>query len=82
MMIYINFYFENLSCSDHKIQGDFSAPDYGVSCSFLYKRDTEECTIWNNNKAVEEIEPLPIYWLLRKLEKNGKLNKSESKVSY
>lgn len=70
-MIYINFYFKILSCSDREIHGDFSAPDYGVSCSFLYKRDTEECTIWNNNKTVEEIAPCQYTGFCESLKKMG-----------
>lgn len=82
MAHYINFYFRELCYDDDEITGVFSAPDSDVKCSFSYNRHTEECRIWNNNRPVEEIEPLPIYWLLRKLEKDGKLNERESRICY
>lgn len=82
MVHYINFYFRELCYDDDEITGEFSAPDSGVECSFSYNRHTEECRIRNNNKPVEEIKPLPIHWLLRKLEKDGKLNERESRICY
>lgn len=81
-MLYINYYFNNLSYNATEIKGDFSSPDTDVTCKFLYNRNTEESKIWNNSKPIEEIEPLPIHWLLHKLKVNGKLNKNESKISY
>lgn len=82
MPYYINYYFNNLSYNDYEIEGEFEVPDRDIKCCFRYNRDTEECDIWDNNKPIEEITPLPIYWLLWKLEKNQKLNKNESKISY
>lgn len=82
MPYYINYYFRNLTYNDHWIRGRFEAPDWDVRCCFRYDRETEVCTIWDSNKPVEEITPLPIHWLLWKLEKNNMLNVNESKVSY
>lgn len=81
-MNYINYYFSGLSYNDQEIKGKFSAPDYGVSCCFSYNRNTQESRIWDNNKPVQEITPLPIHWLLYKLKENGSLNENESKISY
>lgn len=80
-MLYINYYFKNIVYDDRSIVAEFSAPDQNVVCCFSYDRLTEMLTIWNNNKPVSEITPLPIHWLLRKLEQNGALNKNESKIS-
>jgi len=79
---YINFYFKNLSYCDEFFRGTFSAPDYDIICEFEYSRKTESCRIWNNNKPEEEILPIPIWWLIYKLETNGKLSANESKISY
>ena len=38
--------------------------------------------IFNNNKPIEEITPIPIWWLFRQLDKNGFLNETEAKTSY
>lgn len=81
-MHYINFYFREICYDEDEIIGEFSAPDYDVRCSFSYNRHTEECEIWNNNKPIEEIEPLPIFWLLRKLKETGKLNERESRICF
>lgn len=61
----------------------FSSPDSDVYCEFLYDREKKEFVeIWNNRKPVEDILPIPIWWLDKKLDENGKLNKNESKISY
>ena len=82
IMVYINFYFKNITYNEQQISGDFLSPDVDVSCSFSYNRLTQKCELRNNSKPLEEIEPLPIYWLLNKLEENGTLKTSESKISY
>ena len=82
MPYYINYYFKELAYDDTTIIGKFFAPDWDVNCSFSYDRVSEKLHIWNNNKPTNEILPLPIHWLLWKLEKTGKLNENESKISY
>lgn len=82
MAYYINFYFREICYDEEEIMGEFSAPDNDVRCFFSYNRHTGKCIIWDNNKPVEEIEPLPIFWLLRKLEETGKLNERESRICY
>lgn len=82
MRSYINFYFKDIEYSDEYYKGNFSCPDLGVECDFYYNRVTEQIDIWNNNVDEEELLPIPIFWLDYKLEKNGKLNKTESKISY
>ena len=80
---YINFYFKNLEYDESFYGGVFSSPDSDVYCEFLYDRATGEfIDIWNNSKPIEEVLPIPIGWLDRRLEQNGKLNKNESKISY
>ena len=79
---YINFYFKNIEYDDTFYGGVFSAPDADVYCEFLYDRRTKECHIWNDNKSVDDILPLPIWWLDRKLEQSGRLRQNESKISY
>ena len=81
-MYYINFYFQDLVYDEKSIAGKFLSKDDDVSCSFLYDRSNGKCDIWDNNKPVEEITPLPIHWLLYKLEKEGRLKEKESKISY
>lgn len=56
--------------------------DLDVRCKFVYNRKSEDVQIFDNNKPIEEITPLPIWWLKLKLKENGKLNESESKISY
>ena len=82
MPYYINYYFKKITYDEEMIIGEFSAPDWDVKCSFSYDRISKETTIWDNNKPINEISPLPIHWLLWKLEKNGQLNENESKISY
>lgn len=81
-MHYINFYFQNLVYDDKYISGRFLSKDDEVSCSFMCDRDSRECEIWDNNKPLEDITPLPIHWLLYKLEKEGRLKENETKISY
>ena len=38
--------------------------------------------IWNNSKPIEDTLPLPIWWLDKKLNENGILQKNECKISY
>lgn len=83
MGYYINFYFKYIEYDNGFYGGIFSSPDSEVYCEFLYDREKEEFVdIWNNSKPVEDILPIPIWWLDKKLEENGKLNKNESKISY
>ena len=78
--MYINFNFRDIEYDDNYYMGVFSAPDYNVSCEFIYDRNTEQIQIRNSNKPVEEILPLPIWWLDKKLAENGTLKKSESRT--
>ena len=79
---YINFYFHNIEYDDGCYGGEFSALDSRVYCKFLYDRERQEfIVIWENTQPIDEILPIPIWWLDKKLEKNGKLGKHESKVS-
>lgn len=82
MAYYINYYFKDLIYDDDYYLGTFSAPDNDVFCEFEYNRHTKQFRIWNNNRSIEEIMPIPIWWLDRKLERNGLLQSSESKISY
>ena len=82
MPYYINYYFKKITYDDKTIMGEFSAPDWDIKCCFSYDIITKEYAIWDNNRPAHEILPLPIHWLLWKLEKNGKLNENESKISY
>lgn len=80
---YVNFYFRNVEYDDGFYGGEFSSPDTGVHCEFLYDRKAQEfISIWNNSKPVDEIMPIPIWWLDRRLEENGELRKSESRICY
>lgn len=82
MGYYINFVFRELCYDDEEIIGVFDARDCDVWCRFSYDRNTNECEIWENNKPREEIEPLPIRFLTRKLEETGTLNEQESRICY
>lgn len=82
MAYYINFYFKELEYTEDFYTGIFSAPDYDVYCEFLYDRKNDTIDIWNNNKPVDEILPIPVYWLDRRLEENGILRENENKISY
>ena len=80
---YINFYFRNVEYDDGYYGGEFSSPDSDVYCEFLYGRKAQEFIgIWNNSKPVDEIMPIPIWWLDRRLQENGELRKSESRICY
>ncbi len=81
-VLYINFYFTNLQYDDDMIMGDFLSRDSDVQCRFIYNRRTEKVEVFENNKPLEDILPLPIWWLNLKLEENGKLNETEAKISY
>lgn len=81
-MYYINFRFKDIQYDDDSYVGIFEASDNNVVCKFAYNRKTEQITIWDNNRPVEEITPLPIHWLDWQLKKNGKLNSNEYKISY
>lgn len=80
--LYINFYFKELDYDDNRYAGVFHAPDNDVYCKFIYYRNIERIVLYNANKPVEEILPIPIYWLNRKLKEKGYLDSSESKISY
>lgn len=80
--LYINFYFEELEYDANCYSGVFHAPDNDVYCNFIYYRNIERIVLHNANKPVEEILPIPIYWLDCKLEEKGYLDSKESKISY
>ena len=82
MAYYINYYFKDLIYDNDYYLGAFSAPDNDVFCEFEYNRHTKQFRIWNNNRSIEEIMPIPIWWLNRKLEQNGHLRSNENKISY
>ena len=82
MHMYINFYFKDIEYSNEYYKGNFSCPDLGVECDFNYNRITGGIDVWNNGVDEEELLPIPIWWLDIKLKENGKLNKTESKISY
>ena len=79
---YINFCFKNIEYDDQVYCGIFEARDYGVYCEFFYDRKTKDIDVWNNNVPVEEILPIPVWWLERKLKENGKLKKLEARTCY
>ena len=81
-MHYINFYFKELEYDDEIIMGEFEAPDSDVYCRFILYRDNNTYDVFDNNKPVDDIVPIPFYWILRKLEENGNLRKTEAKISY
>ncbi len=84
MRIYINYHFKNIFYDDNTIRGHFSVSpcDGDVECDFVFDRNTESIDIYNANKTIEEILPLPIHWLLYKLKEQGYLRNNESKISY
>ena len=79
---YINFYFKNIEYDDQAYIGTFEAPDLDVYCEFFYDRKTEDIEVWNNSIPVEEILPIPIWWLDYTLEESGKLRKLEAHICY
>ena len=79
----INYYFKNIEYDDGFYGGEFSSPDSDVYCKFLYDRKTKAfIEIWDNSKPIEDIMPIPKWWLDRRLEKNGSLRQNECKISY
>ena len=84
MPFYINYVFSEIEYDDTMFKGVFETwgEEDGVFCRFSHNRKTNQTIIWDNNKPIIEITPLPIHWLEFKLSRNGKLNKRESKISY
>lgn len=82
MNYYINYYFKEIIYDEKEIMGLFLSTDSDASCRFIYNRITQEMSIWDNNKPIEEIVPIPIHWLTRKLDSGEVLNENESKISY
>lgn len=82
MNYYINYYFKEIIYDEKEIMGLFLSTDSDVSCRFIYNRITQEMSIWDNNKPIEEIVPIPIHWLTCKLDNGEVLNENESKISY
>ena len=81
-MYYLNFYFKELEHTGDTVTGLFDAPDYDIHCHFRWVIGAEDCKVWDNNKPMEEISPLPLWWLEKKLCENGKLKAMECKISY
>ena len=81
-MVYINFYFKELKMNDNIVKCVFDSPDNDVYCKFEYDINTRQFKIFDNNKPIEDITPIPFYWINKKLEENGKLNEIEAKISY
>ena len=82
MHAYINFYFKEIEYDSKSYMAKFLCPDAGVECNFFYDRDTGEIDVWDNSMPVEEILPIPIGWLDRRLKENGSLRDTEYKISY
>ena len=83
MVLYINYVFSEIEYTDTIFKGVFETQgENGVFCRFSHNRITKQTIIWDNNKPVAEITPLPIHWLEHKLSINGKLDKRESKICY
>lgn len=82
-MYCINFAFHDLVYDATKFMGRFESLEADKAvCYFSYDRETGETEIWGNNYPVDELLPLPIYWLEYRLEQNGRLNQDEVKISY
>lgn len=81
-MFYINYCFKDIQYDDNTYMGIFENVDNDIKCKFIYNRKTKDIDIWDSNKPIEAIIPLPIHWLDWKLAENGKLNTNESKISY
>ena len=79
---YINFYFKELDYDDEVYCGLFLAPDWNIRCRFWYDRQNETTEIWDSNRPVESILPLPIWWLDYKLEEGGVLEDSVCRICY
>ena len=69
MHAYINFYFKNIEYDSKSYMAKFSCLDVGVEYNFFYNRDIGEIEVWDNSVPVEEILPIPIGWLDRRLQK-------------
>ena len=82
MARYSNFYFSNLIYDEDFYLGTFISRDDNVICDFEYNRHTKHFRIWNNNQPIDEIMPIPVWWLDRKLEQNGELKANESRICY
>ena len=82
MNYYINFRFKELLYDDDYFIGRFEASDSGVFCYFAYNRKEKFFELWDNNKPEEDILPVPVCWLERKLASKGFLNEAEAKISY
>lgn len=82
MALYTNYYFKKLAYNKDRYTGVFSAPENAVACEFEYDRHTKQFRIWNNTRPVEEILPLPIWLLDRKLEQCGRLRSCERRLCY
>ena len=61
MKVYINFYFRELEMDGDVVHGIFDDPDSDVNCRFRYNTETQEYHIWDSNRPVEEIVPIPFY---------------------
>ena len=81
-MSYINFYFKELVHEGNTVSGLFLSPDNGISCRFNWNMLNDTCEICDNTKPIDEIMPLPLWWLRKKLNENGCLKENESKISY
>ena len=81
-MYYINFYFKELTTEGEFASGIFECPDLDVFCRFYYNMKNKEYKIWDNNIALEELLPIPFYWLDKKMDERGFLNKTEAKISF
>ena len=84
MSFYINYIFSEIEYNDDTFMGVFETwgEEDGVFCRFFDDRKIKQAIIWDNNKPIDEIIPLPIHWLEFKLSTNGQLNKREAKISY
>ena len=78
-MMYKNFRFKNLKHNDSVVSGSFESADLDVYCDFIFYMNDMTIDVFNNNKPVDEIMPLPVWWLIRKLRENGELKESESR---
>ena len=56
--------------------------DSETECRFIYDRITKEVIIGDNNKPAEEILPIPVWWLDRKLSENEKRNEHERRICW
>ncbi|WP_298482074.1 hypothetical protein [uncultured Ruminococcus sp.] len=84
MAYYINYVFSEIEYDDTMFSAVFETwgEEDNVFCRFFHNRKTTQTVIWDNNKPIDDISPLPIHWLEFKLSENGKLNSREAKISY